>query len=334
MNIIKIKKNNIPKYQQIINGILNAINNGTLKKHDKIPSLNKVMKEFSLSQDTVLNAYNHLKSKGIISSAVGKGYYVASDQTFDHHKVFVLFDNFTLYKEDLYNAINSAFSDEGTVDIYFHHNNPKVYRKLISEAVGNYTSYIIMPLEDETLEPFLIETLPPKNVYLLDQGSATLKRKFPFVVQDFENDIFNSLSSNRKSIQKYKSIRLINYSSKPHILQISNGLKKFADKNDFSFDNLSDTSKIKILKGDLFVVIKDTDLVELLQKSKEEKFKLGKDFGVISYNETVLKKVVVSGISTISTDFQLMGKIIAEMVKSKSRKRIYNPARLIIRNSI
>ena len=57
----------IPKYRQIINSIYQGIINGNLKIGDKIPSLNQICKEFDLSRDTVMVAFNELKAKGIIN---------------------------------------------------------------------------------------------------------------------------------------------------------------------------------------------------------------------------------------------------------------------------
>lgn len=64
MKIIDIKNNQgIPKYKQIIASIEKRIEIGQLKKDQKLPSINKVCIEFSLSRDTVLLAYDVLKKK-------------------------------------------------------------------------------------------------------------------------------------------------------------------------------------------------------------------------------------------------------------------------------
>ena len=209
IDYIEILETGVPKYQQLINCILEAITNERLKINDKLPSLNALMKKFNLSQDTVLNAYNHLKSKGIISSAVGKGYFITSNNTIDKHKIFILFDNFTFYKENIYKAINNTIKDHGIIDIFFHHNNASQYKRLITDAVGNYTSYIIMSIEDIELDNFFINTLPPKNVYLLDIASERLKKKFPFVAQNFERDIIKCLSNDFNVLQKYSRIKFL-----------------------------------------------------------------------------------------------------------------------------
>ena len=71
----------VPKYRQIIDAIQQKIKAGDLKKGDKIPSLNMFCKQYGLSQDTVLMAYNELKAKGIITSQVGKGYFIQNENT-------------------------------------------------------------------------------------------------------------------------------------------------------------------------------------------------------------------------------------------------------------
>ena len=50
---------------------------------------------------------------------------------------------------------------------------------------------------------------------------------------------------------------------------------------------------------------------------KSENLTLAKDIGVISYNDTLLKEIVEGGITTITTDFNVMGKRLAEMILNK-----------------
>lgn len=54
----------IPKYQQIINSILTAIENGDVKTDDKLPSVNELLIEFDNSHDTTVRAYNIIRVDG------------------------------------------------------------------------------------------------------------------------------------------------------------------------------------------------------------------------------------------------------------------------------
>lgn len=108
--------------------------------------------------------------------------------------------------------------------------------------------------------------------------------------------------------------------------------------NEFSKKKMIDTG-IKsdigndVQKQDAFIVIDDNHLVDIIKVAKEKKWKLGKDLGVMSYNETNLKSIIAEGITTITTDFYAMGKTMAEMVSTGTQGVIENPFIMIDRGS-
>ncbi|MBQ1748178.1 MAG: transcriptional regulator, partial [Bacteroidales bacterium] len=59
---------------------------------------------FNLSRDTVFAGITELKSKGIIESRQGKGYYVDSTNLLSDYNIFLLFNELNPFKEELYNA--------------------------------------------------------------------------------------------------------------------------------------------------------------------------------------------------------------------------------------
>ena len=87
-------------------------------------------------------------------------------------------------------------------------------------------------------------------------------------------------------------------------------------------------------KGELYIVLDDKNLIRIIKRIKEQHFILTKDIGLISYNDSLLKEIVEGGITTISTDFNLMGQRLAQMILNKEFAQIENPNRLIIRKSI
>jgi DNA-binding LacI/PurR family transcriptional regulator len=78
----------------------------------------------------------------------------------------------------------------------------------------------------------------------------------------------------------------------------------------------------------------DDDLVVLIERLLESRLRIGKDVGVISYNETPLKKIILNGITTISTDFQAMGEETAKIIKDNSLRHIEIPFSLRLRDSL
>ena len=81
------------------------------------------------------------------------------------------------------------------------------------------------------------------------------------------------------------------------------------------------------------LIIDDDDLVRLVELANERKLVIGQDIGIISYNDTPLKKVVGTGISVISTDFKKMGKTIGKMILDNEKGSIQNPCSFIDRGS-
>ena len=76
------------------------------------------------------------------------------------------------------------------------------------------------------------------------------------------------------------------------------------------------------------------DLVNLIKKSWSLHLKIGKDIGIISYNETPLKEILPDGITVISTDHEKMDQTAARLILRNSEEKIKNPFSLIIRNSL
>lgn len=330
--IISIQeKVGLPKYKQIILSVQKAIDDEKLVKGDRLPSVNKVCLAFSLSRDTVLQGYDELKKRGIIYAIPGKGYYVKSLETSIKQKIFLLFDEFNIFKEDIYNSFIKNIGKNVQVDIFFHHFNAAVFKKLISDNNGNYTKYIIMPTNlPDVIDS--IKTLPVDEVIILDQTNSDLKN-YPAIYQNHQRDIFEGLSRGRFKLEKYNKLILI-FPGFREPMGMKTGFEDFCKENHLDYEIITEFSDRQILTGDLYVIPSDRDLVNVIEKARNHNLKLGTDFGIISYNETPLKKVVANGITTISTHFEDMGKGLAEMVINGKKVQIENKSSLIIRQSL
>nr|WP_320117611.1 GntR family transcriptional regulator [uncultured Marinifilum sp.] len=323
-----------PKYKQLINSLFQSIENGDILIGDRLPSINSICKEFGLSRDTVLVAFNELKAKGIVSSVPGKGYYLESTATQFKQKIFLLFEEFNVFKEILYNAFIEHLGGDVSVDIYFHHFNRSVFKELVDNNNGKYTSYVIMPAKFNDAYNVL-KNLPQDKVYMLDQTNASLKKYYPAVYQNFEKDIFNALKSGIDLLEKYKKIYFVYPGGKEPLGQLK-GFKKFINtyKDKWEFEVINTLKNQQINAGEVYIVPNDIDLVTLVKEAKKENLSIGNNLGIISYNDTPLKEIVVDGITTISTDFKEMGRILANMVLNSQKDLIENKSKLIRRNSL
>ena len=186
------------KYKIVVNEVINSIKNGKYGKGDRLPSISEFINTYKLSRSTVFQAINELKARGIIESAPGMGYYVLSTRLEIKHKIFILFNEFNTFKEDLYNSFMESVGDSASVDLFFHNYNRQVFETLLREANEKYTAYIIMSGKFEGVNP-LLQKLNGR-VFLLDHFHVELKDKYSSVFQNFAKDTYNALVFGRRRL--------------------------------------------------------------------------------------------------------------------------------------
>jgi len=116
--------------------------------------------------------------------------------------------------------------------------------------------------------------------------------------------------------------------------EIKKGFLRFCQQYAFNHLVVADVNQLEISEGEAFISLMEDDLVTLIEKVITSQLKVGKQVGVISYNETPLKKIILDGITTISTDFQEMGTIAANMILENSRAHVEVPFKLTMRKSV
>jgi DNA-binding LacI/PurR family transcriptional regulator len=178
----------------------------------------------------------------------------------------------------------------------------------------------------------ILSHLDHKRTFLLNVGYKEYRKEYPGVFQNFEKDIYNVLISNQHLVSKYKHLTLV-FPEGTQTKEITAGFNKFSKKITITTAVKSSINAAAIAKGDAFIVTDDKHLVDLVALAKANKWQLGKDIGVLSYNETILKSAIGDGITTFTTDFEAMGKGIAEIAVTGRRDVIENPFKLIDRHS-
>lgn len=332
MKLITIEsQSGIPKYKQIIAAVEIAIAENRLQKGDRLPSVNKVCLEFSISRDTVLLAYEELKKRGIVFAILGKGYYIKSVEFSFEQRYFVLFDELNAFKEDLFTSFLETIDNRAQIDSFFHHFNLEMFRKLINESNGNYSKYIIMPTNLKGAAA-VIKTLPKNDVYILDQTNEELS-EYPSVHQNFVKDMYLALLEAKPLLEKYVQLQLI-YPGYKEPVGMVEGFQKFCNEFSLNYEVVTNFDSKVVVKGTVYVIPNDRHLVQVIEQAKKQQLLIGVDYGIISYNDTPLKKIVENGITTISTDFTAMGSILAEMILANKKVQVQNESQLIVRSSL
>ncbi len=341
---IQINRNSrIPKYKQVMDSIIKGIKEQQLLMGDKILSINAVSEQFDLSRDTVEKAYSLLKAQNIIESVKGKGFYVSKTDLGIKENVLFLINKLSTYKMRVFNAFVTALGSTIKVDLDIYHCDPEVLKDILNKKKDQYSYFVIMPhfrsesfqyieSTDEILT--LLGAIPNQKLIVLDRDVKKISNEVGKVFQDFTNDIYNALTEGLNQLKKYKKIILV-YPRKtiyPYPKEILIGFKRFCVKNQLDYEVLNkiyDSMELEL--KDLYIIIQESDLVNLVKQTRDRHYKLGEDIGIISYNDTPLKELL--GITVISTDFKKMGELAAEIILNKTPKSIKNDFNFINRHS-
>lgn len=322
------KNSNALKFQQLVDAIVDAISRNQLKAGEMLPSVNQIMKESNLSRDTVFKAYAELKKRGVVESVPNRGYFVTRKIT----KVFLFLDTFKAYKEVLYGSFLKNLPKNISVDLHFHHYNINLFEKIVLESLGKYSKYIIMNFDHAKI-PGIIQKIPADQLLIID-WKIHASENHSAVFQNFGQPVYDCLAANRGKIARYKQFIFYYPSFTYHPKDSIQYFEKFCTDFQLKHSVIFEEEKFKIKKGTLYFLVSDRTLAGFLDQCAEKTFEPGRDVGVISYNETPMKKYVKNGITVISTDFELMGQKAADFVAAGEFIRFEVPTMLKLRSSL
>ncbi len=333
-----------PKYLQIIDAIIYNISIGNIKVGDKIPSINKLSQNTYLSRDTVERAYSVLKKRKVVVSVHGKGTYILETESISKPKILFFVDRLSPYKMKIYNSFLKKIDNSAKVDLQSYHCDETLFLELMEKYESSYDYYVIIPhFRTQNLSHIsttkkvtkVINRLPKKNLILLDNSDHKIEGNFNEIYQDYKNDIVTALQQGVEKLSKYNSLTIV-YPKKsfyPYPKSILEGFKKYSIQNNLKFKIIEEvTSKTIITPKNIFITLEDNDLVKIVNKIKSSKYELGKNVGVISYNDSPLKQLL--GITVMTTNISSMGEQAANIILQKKKEKRKIPIHLINRASL
>ena len=148
--IITDKSKKIPLYRQIYISVRNSIENGTLKKGTKLPSIRRLSSDLKVSKTTITAAYEQLCAEGYIKNKPQSGYYVEAEfeikpKSYDKDKIKHL-QKKVYFKYD--------FSGKSIDEKIFNLNE---WKKCVKEVLNE--SYLLTSYGDEQGEEALRNAL-------------------------------------------------------------------------------------------------------------------------------------------------------------------------------
>ncbi|TAE33023.1 MAG: GntR family transcriptional regulator [Cytophagales bacterium] len=325
-----------PKYVQIYNSIVSGIENHDIVPGEKLPSIYELCAHFDVAKGTVEKAYDLLKENEIIQSVQGKGYYINHTRLGRNLKILLLFNKLSAHKKMIYDAFVERLGTDASIDFYIYNNDYKQFADLLERHNQGYTHYVVIAhfYDRDEQAVRLIDRLPKHKLVVLDKLVEGVTGNYSAVYQNFEKDLMSALGEALPLLRKYTTLNILFPVNTYLPRAILSGFYRFCYEHRFEGRVLPDMEKEEVKAGYAYINLMEEDLYSVIKKIKETDFQVGEEVGILSYNETLLKELLLDGITVMSTDFAGMGYTAAELVLGNTPQHIENPFRLIVRKSL
>lgn len=301
---------------------------GAYSADNALPSINQLSLSYKVSRDTVFKAFIDLKERGIIDSTPGKGYYVVNKQ----QNILLLLDEYSPFKNTLYDGFIKRLPARYKVDLWFHQYNEQLFNTILRQSFGRYNKYVVMNFDNEKLSP-LLSKINASRLLLLDFGQFE-KRDYSYICQDFGEAFYRGLLQLDARIKRFRKLILLFVKGTKHPQSTCHSFRQFCADRKLTGEVVDDIEAVEVRKGEVYIAIRQIDVVSIIKQSRAAGLKCGVDFGLIAYNDTPAYEVIDEGITALSIDWGVMGNRAAEFVLTGKPVQIDLPTELHLRNSI
>ena len=316
------------KVTQLADLISQAISRREYREGDPLPSINELSRRYGVSRDTVFKAFRDLMERGLIGSTPRKGYFVAGQVT----NVLLLLDQYTPFKETLYNSFASRLPVSYKVDLLFHQYNERLFSTIVRESAGKYSKYVVMNFDNERFSSSL-NKINPARLLLLDFGKFA-KDRYSYLCQDFDEAFYGALRSLGDRLSSYRKFVFLFPRSLKHPQSSKDYFIRFCRDCNLSWDIEEDVENLKVEEGAAYLAIKQQDVVKVVKQGRLAGLKCGKDFGLLAYNDIPSYEVIAEGITALTIDWEQMGNEVARFVLDNVVVQKYLPTEVRLRNSL
>ena len=237
------------KVKQLADLISQDISMGRYKVDDALPSINQLSRDYKVSRDTVFKAFIDLKERGIIDSTPGKGYYVVNRQK----SILLLLDEYSPFKDTLYNSIIKHLSSRYKVDLWFHQYNESLFNAILRESLGRYNKYVVMNFDNEKFSPNLYK-IDSSKLLLLDFGKFD-KKDYSYICQDFDDSFYQALLQLADRLRHYKRFVLLFVKGTKHPRSTCDSFRKFCADREFMCEVREDVEGMKVREGEVYICL-------------------------------------------------------------------------------
>ena len=318
------------KVKALVDQVSAGIMRGELAVGDDLPSINAMARTRGVSRDTVFKAYRELKERGVIDATPAKGYFVKGEV----NNVLLLLDTFSPFKDVLYQEfVDSLPAGKYKVDVMFHQYNERLFDTIIRDSAGRYNYYLVMNFSNAQFSPQL-ENIQRNRLMLLDFGDFG-HTELSCACQNFDTAFYDALVEAAERFAAYDRLVMVFPEGVPHPHSSLLFFKKFCQDRGFAGLVLNRRIRpVDIEPGTAYLTVEQKDVVNVLKGCRQKQLKLGRDVGLVAYNDIPLYGVIEDGITAVSVDFGEMGRRAARFVGAREPVRVVLPTRLIRRGSL
>ena len=329
-----------PIYRQVVNQIEASVMNGALKPGTALPSLLEMARMYDISKETVKKAYGILVKRGLLESHQGKGFFVRSRVSQIRKKVVLLIDTLSSFKQVFANSFLGTLGNKAEAHILVHNKDVDLFRYYLDQSLGKYDYYVIMPhfSRDERTDLEIekqIARIPKKQMILVDRMIDSLQGDFGAVYQDFDGGLTSCLTELLPDLRCYPQLDMFTLPNCLYGDIAELAVARFCDKNNYHASFFNEFLPKYFHKNQVCLFYNHIDqvMLQLNEIAENKGLVISEDIKVICYNESPICNLLCGGITTISVDFEQMGRLCAEMIKSGELQKIKADFKVIRRKS-
>ena len=320
----------IPIYKQLSTSIREKIADGTLAVGAQLPSINILSEELEISKDTVKKAYSLLRKDGLVDSSHGKGFFIAKPKDSSKINVLLLFDKLSPIKQVLFQTFTERVGNRCEFTIKFHNQDTDLLEHYMDETLDRYDYYLIsphFPIDEQTQHRVIkiLNRVPNRKLILIDRNLPRLTGNYGSVYQDYNQDIYEALAKEIDRLRDFSMLTVFTVPESLYHTEINSAIKRFCKTYRIKARYIYQITQEDMRPGEVYLILNsqlDTGLKEIVLLARKNGLEIGKDIGIISYNESPLSEILLGGLSTVSSDFEQMGALAAEMVLSGELRKV------------
>lgn len=318
------------KHDQIVTGIIHAIDQKIVGPNDLLPSVNQMIQELNFSRETIRKAYGDLVDKGVVESKNRIGYYVTHAQTDQFIKVALVMYNLDTFEELFYRNFRQELGRKVHLDVFFHHGNMDILESTLFQLKGKYGMYVVAPIPHRRIKEVL-ETIPKANLMIFDRFEP-LDGEVSYIAQEFERSTYSVLETLSDKIKTFDEIIFFHSPKSLDPREIALAFNRFLKDYAVSGRIVPEFVPGSVEKGKAYFTLDNYTMWEILKECKSRKLEMGTDVGLLSANDEPAKEFV--DITTYSTDFALMGKLAGQAILQRQKIQVILPNVLIRRKTL